>query len=260
MIVPNSIAAPDEEFSKELNAEWQTFIGEVEAICGVNREKAIHIENACRLLWILWSDEDRRQAMGWTQWNDLWNPGNDELQRFWDLIEDRIILNSESNRMRFYNLLLLDSDPTISEAHILREEHWTRITQFGKRISQLKDILDEQDNPEKAEKVKRILAPQEKEEKDPDPGDDNFVFKRDIGYWKGKQAVRIEDDSSFGIKLRSRFTLLRAAFMIKKGENLILATSDERTVQVGTILLPPDDEDYNDLMGWLNRRTGMQIV
>jgi hypothetical protein len=260
-MIPESVKSKQDKFAVELHNEWQSFCEEINAIRCAEEEKGIRIEKACRLLWDLWESEDKREAMGWAAWEDLFHPGNEELATFFDLISDRIILNSTSNQMRFHNLLLIDSDPTGSELHILRRPHWTPITQFGSRISRLKETLPEPDGEDKRKKMEEIITPDPMEKPDPEPVDDEFEMKRLVGYWRGKKALQLADtDSPLVVKLRSRLTLLKTFFVLKKGDAKILAMNDDKTMEAATVLLPPMDPDYQAFVEWLNSRLGLKVV
>lgn len=250
---------PEEILGEEIHQQWADFIGTTSVIKHAEEGLGEAIEHACRIIWNLWSDEAKREAMGWASFNDLFHPGNEELAEFFNLIDDRIVLTSESNRNRFHNLLMIDSDPTIAEKHLLRRRHWTFLTQFESRISRLKEVMNEPDGEAKMKKVEEIISPTKEEKKDPDPLDKDFELKRDIGYWRGKKAVKLED-TPLAQKLKSRLTLIKAYYILKKGDCKIIATNDEKTVEVGTVLLPQSDADYQDLMNWLSRSMGISVV
>ncbi len=260
MPLPRSIQSDNEELVNEVNVEWLDLVSTIDAIEDADEHKSALIERACRALWDLWAEEDKREVMGWASWEDLFHPGNEELAHLFTLIEDRIILDSPANQNRFYNLLLIDSDPTYSQLHILQKKHWTPITQFGSRISRLKEGMKEPDSPAKLAKAEEIIKPQPIEEKDGEPLDADFEMKREIGYWRGKQALRLADDSPIVAKLKSRLILIKVYFVLKKGESKILAINDENTTEAATVLLPPSDEDYPDLVEYLYRRFGIKAV
>lgn len=260
MPLPKSIASDDEKLGGEVNEAWLSFQRDVELIRTTDDAKGQLIESACRTLWSLWDDEAKREIMGWASWEDLFHPGNEELTDFFMLIEDRIVLTSSSNQNRFYNLLLIDSDPTMSELHILRRKHWTPITQFNSRISRLKDLLREEDGEDKLNKAKDILAPAKTEEKDPEPLDKDWDMKREVGYWRGKPAIRLTDDSQLALKFRSRLTLVKAYFVLKKGESVVIATNDDKTTSVAQVLIPQSDPDYQDFVNWASGRLGVKVV
>ena len=259
-MTPQSIKADNEELVVEVDSERKLLQQTIQTAGQLEGQKSELIEKACRILWDLWQDEEKREVMGWASWEDLFHPGNEELQEFFELIDDRIVLGSESNRQRFYNLLLIDSDPTIAEEHLLRRRHWTPVTQFESRISRLKQVMKEPDGEEKAERVKEILEPVPQEKQDPEPLDNDFVMKREVGYWRGKPAIRVDNDSPLAVKLKSRITLVKALFFLKKGDSEIIAMNDEKTEKVATVLLPQSDPDYLDYVGWLDRRLGIKVV
>jgi hypothetical protein len=261
MTTPKTIRADNETLAKEVNEEWQDLVETIDCIDSADVSKSTLIEHACRVLWDLWESEDKREAMGWQSFEDLFHPGNEELAKFFSLIEDRITLSSESNRNRFYNLLLIDSDPTFAGLNILQKRHWTPITQFESRISRLKAAMKEPDGVDKLKLAEEIIAPTPDEKKDPDPADNDFELKKDICYWRGKRAIRIGDgDEPLIAKLRSRLNLGKAFFILKKGESKIVGTNDEKTTEVATVLLSKNDPDYQDFVNWLSSRVNIKAV
>jgi hypothetical protein len=253
-MIPDSIKADDEGFAQRLHAEWQELVTTIDNIECTENVKGEHIEHACRILWDLWNEEDKRQAMGWAAWEDIFHSGNEELAKLFCFIEDRIVLNSESNRQRFYNLLLLDSDPTIAEEHMLRQRHWTRITQFGSRISRLKQTLDMPDTPEKSELVKSILAPSVPEIQDEEASDSSIDLQEEYALWKTKPALRVETGVPFAVKLQSRLITEKVTFTARKADSVIIAHTQKGDFEVATILLSHDDPDYSDFLVWLDGR------
>lgn len=245
--------------SDQIHQAWELLTRAIEALKTNESERAELIEAACRLIWDLWSDEEKREAMGWASWNDLFHPGNEELTEFFNLIEDRITLTSESNRHRFYNLLLIDSDPTLAELHLLRRRHWTYITQFNSRITALKKLMNEPDGPAKREKALAILAPTS-------PGEPETVsaadwrMERSVGYWQNRPAVRLSDDSPLAMKLRSRLIPIKVTYVLKRNEATILAVSDQQTKPVAEVLLPQSDETYQGFIEFLERKFGIKVV
>jgi hypothetical protein len=259
--VPKSIAATDEKFAQSLHEEWQSLVVAISNLETTDEMRAELIESACRILWDLWNDEEKREAMGWASWEDLFNPHQEELATFFRLIDDRITLGNPSNQQRFYNLLLIDSDPTLSELHLLRRRHWTPITQFESRISRLKALLNEPDGEEKLQRAKEIVEPTPVEKPDPEPGDGDWELKRGIGYWRGKKAIRLENDESLFTRIfQARLSLVKPFFVLKKTDCRIIATSDNGVQEVGTVLLAHADPDYLDLLEWLSKRIGVKSV
>jgi hypothetical protein len=261
MTLPKSIEADNEEFVQEVHAEWDLLISTIGAIEQFDGEKSERIETACRILWDLWDSEDKREVMGWTSFDDLFHPGNEELAHLFNLIEDRIILTSPSNQNRFYNLLLIDSDPVFAERHILRERHWTRITQFESRISRAKNLMREGlDKEDKLKKFDEILAPVEHEKEDPEPTDKDWKMKGPVGYWRGKKAIRIDGDGDnlMAVKLRSRLLPNKVSFFIRKDDCKVLGSNDDGVKEVADILLPQSDPDYQDLINWLAKSRGIK--
>jgi hypothetical protein len=252
------VILPDEEKNKklaeEIHREWQVFVEATQYISRFESNKSESIEVACRALWDLWDDEDKRQAMGWTSWGDLFHEGNEELHVFFHLIEDRILLNSESNRQRFYSLLALDSDPTIAECHMLRERHWTRITQFNSRVSRLQKAARMPEGEEKTALVKDILEPAKEEKANPEPDDQDWKFDGKVGTWRGKPALRLAPHQDYKTtKLIARLFRSKVAFFVKRDDAEVLASDDGGVCKMGTILLPQSDQDYPDFVAWLSR-------
>lgn len=259
--VPDSIKADDEDFASAVNDEWQSLVSAIEALKFIDTDKSERVEIACRLLWSLWNDEDKRQALGWASWEDLFSPHQEELKTLFELLEDRITLNSVANQQRFYNMLLIDSDPTFREMHLLRERHWTPITQFGSRISKLKALMQEEDGEQKLELARKVVERTPNETRDPEPGDKDWEFNGSLGKWRGKKALRMNGTSDTAeAKLRNRLTLYRANFVLKRQDSQILAATEKDTHAVANVLLPQSDPDYNDFVAWLHARFGMKVA